>query len=678
MVGLKEAAAPRPQPASSPSTADDGGGGLLSLLAAGDAAAGANTLPPPPPLNFSTTRKFSASPLDDVDFDFDFVAAESVRTEPSWPVTEISNWAFPAQQDQIQPWERREKQANLQDLRSLFDEDDPMIYFGGPQTQRMDLESGLSSTVPTFVAPRMEQMQPAFYVPPGYYESRRRMMRHFTTTTTEPPPLMREEDFYQPTLEAPIDLDLDFDDELPSFESNRLSQVLPEYPEYERFRRTFQREGVKGLWNQLDRFQKSRTEIGKQETVEKKVRPGSGVHLGGWERNPDLVFRDDFRGPNELPANLGSLFSLEQQHELLHPNSLPPRSQKLELPSYDEHLDTFRAPISVPKPTSTTTTMRSVFGVRNPFLRSKSREREPPSARPTPRLRFSNPTTARPTATTATPPTPPPSYTGQRYYSEEGTTEDSYGAPSAPLYYSSTDRYIQTPRTRQSTYWDEIRSCCNDTLHISFDHLITYKLNYNFNTHWRKKHENLRGNKFLNQFTTSLYNAQVAAVFNASSIAPAQHQLRDGDTASSLLPSSSSLSVSSSVAAASNDFPLPATDNAGDTEAQVDSPSLLQTQDYDARHARADGGPDAAPKGRAGHQPRHQRQSAAADHCEYHRHHNHHNDDHHYYNHHDNNYYHNNHHHYNNDHHYNYNHYDNHYYHHHHHHHHHNPMLRRI
>ena len=464
VVGLKEAAAPRPQPASSPSTADDGGGGLLSLLAAGDAAAGANTLPPPPPLNFSTTRKFSASPLDDVDFDFDFVAAESVRTEPSWPVTEISNWAFPAQQDQIQPWERREKQANLQDLRSLFDEDDPMIYFGGPQTQRMDLESGLSSTVPTFVAPRMEQMQPAFYVPPGYYESRRRMMRHFTTTTTEPPPLMREEDFYQPTLEAPIDLDLDFDDELPSFESNRLSQVLPDYPEYERFRRTFQREGVKGLWNQLDRFQKSRTEIGKQETVEKKVRPGSGVHLGGWERNPDLVFRDDFRGPNELPANLGSLFSLEQQHELLHPNSLPPRSQKLELPSYDEHLDTFRAPISVPKPTSTTTTMRSVFGVRNPFLRSKSREREPPSARPTPRLRFSNPTTARPTATTATPPTPPPSYTGQRYYSEEGTTEDSYGAPSAPLYYSSTDRYIQTPRTRQSTYWDEIRSCCNDTL----------------------------------------------------------------------------------------------------------------------------------------------------------------------------------------------------------------------
>ena len=176
--------------------------------------------------------------------------------------------------------------------------------------------------------------------------------------------------------------------------------------------------------------------------------------MGGREPNLEQVLRGDFRGPGELPANLGSLFSLEQKQELLQPNQLPPQPQKLELPSY-EQLDTFQAPISIPKPTSTTTTMRSVFGVRNPFLRSK------PPSRPTPKLRFSNPTTARPTATTTTTP-PPPTYTGQRYYSDEGITDDSFGAPSAPLYYSSTDRYIQTPRTRQSTYWEEIRCCCND------------------------------------------------------------------------------------------------------------------------------------------------------------------------------------------------------------------------
>ena len=466
IVGLKEAVAP-PRAASS-SSAGDGGGGLLSLFAAGDAAAGA---PPTllPPLNFSTTRKFSASPLDGVNFDF--VAAESARTEPSWPVTEISYWPYPAQQDPSQQWERREKQVNLQDLRSVLD--DPLGIYFGPQTQRIDQAAELSSTVPTFVAPRMEQMQPAFYVPPGYYESRRRMMRHFATTTMEPPTLMME-DFYQPTLEAPIDLD--FEDELPSFESNRLAQVQPDYPEYERFRRTFQREGVKGLWNQLDRFQKSRAGNGGRDTIEKNIRPGPGAHLGGREPNLGQAYRGNFRGPSELPANLGSLFSLEQQHEVRQPNPLPPQPQKLELPSYEEH-DFLQAPISIPKPMSTTTTMRSVFGVRNPFLRSQSRKP------PTPRLRFSIPTTARPTATPTTSPTPP-SYTGQRYYSDEGTTEDSHGAPSAPLYYSSTDRYIQTPRTRQSTYWEEIRSCCNDKTFPYMMQVIPRKCNQFQHTLW--------------------------------------------------------------------------------------------------------------------------------------------------------------------------------------------------
>ena len=528
IVGLKEALPPPPPlpplvRAATPSSSSAGegsGGGLLSLLAAAAAGDSVATGAPtrPPPLNRSTTRKFSASPLDEVDFDF--VAAESVRTEPSWPVSEVSYWPYPARQEQQQqglqgvreddepkipnprpildpgpyfgpttpridpvsywPYPARrepelhgergvgedENQLKTPNPRSLLD---PGPSYFEPTPHRIDQAPELSSTVPTFVSPRMEKMQASLYVPPGYYESRRRMMRHFATSTTEPPTYMMEDDFYRPTLETPVDLD--FEDELPLFESNRLDHVEHDYPEYERFRRTFQREGVKGLWNQLDRFQKNRAEIagaGRDE-MKKELRNGLGAKLRERDPIPNLrqearqVYREDFRGPSELPANLGSLFSLED--EPLQTNKLSERPPTLPL-AYD-HIDTFQAPVSLPNPASTTTTMRSVFGVRNPFLRSKA------SARPTPKLRFSNPTTARPTArptaiTTTSP--PPPTYTGQRYYDDEGTTEDSYGAPSAPLYYSSTDRYIQTPRTRQSTYWDEFnRVASAKEFHVPFN-----------------------------------------------------------------------------------------------------------------------------------------------------------------------------------------------------------------
>ena len=82
----------------------------------------------------------------------------------------------------------------------------------------------------------------------------------------------------------------------------------------------------------------------------------------------------------------------------------------------------------------------------------------------------------------------------------------------------------------------------------------------------------------------------MAAVFNASATGAAQHQLRDGDAASLRVPPS----PSHSAAAAANDVSVFATDNAGDAEAQVDSPSLLHPEDPDDHHARADGGPDKA------------------------------------------------------------------------------------
>ena len=149
------------------------------------------------------------------------------------------------------------------------------------------------------------------------------------------------------------------------------------------------------------------------------------------------------------------------------------------------------------------------------------------------------------------------------------------------------------------------------------------------------------------QLTTRLGTVQVATVSNTAAAA-AQHQLRDGDTASHLLPSSSP-----SLPAAADDVSILATDNAGDAEAPVHSPSLLQTQDHADHHARADAGPDPAREGGAGHQPRHQRQGAAADDCQHHRNHNHHYD-------HDNdNYDHNYHHHYNNNNNNNHNYYNN-------------------
>ena len=438
------------------------GADLLSLLAAEDVT---TTAVPPSPLlpslNFSTTRTFSASPME---LDFDFVAAESVRRETPRPraVTQVWHWPYPAPADQgstERRW-RRGEQVELRVHAPAWEEQGPQF---ARQTERPDQDPQLSSTVPSFVVPRLEQMQPAFYVPPGYYENRRRMMRLATATPEPPappppPPPRVEDDYSQPTLETP--LDLDFEDDVAFFESNRLDGAQPDYSEYERFRRTFQREGVKGLWNQLDRFQKSRG-----ETVRDNIKKNS-QRLGDKESNLERdnynsVYRGPFREPNGEPANLGSLFSLSRQH----PQQPPPRrtplertqTQKLQLPSYEQQDLSFQAPPSIPRPTSTTTTMRSIFGVRNPFLRPTSRA--PQTPRPTPRLSFSTPTTAAwPTTATTTPHTPP-SFTGQRYYSDEGT-EDSFSAPSAPLYYSSTDRYIQTPRTRQSTYWDEIRSCC--------------------------------------------------------------------------------------------------------------------------------------------------------------------------------------------------------------------------
>ena len=442
-------------------TAGGTGADLLSLLVAAEDATTTAAPPSPllPSLNFSTTRTFSASPME---LDFDFVAAESVRRETPRPpraAAQISHWPYLADQGSTEQWQRREEQQELQ-VHAPFTAWKEQAPQFDRQTKRLDQDPQLSSTVPTFVVPRLEQMQPAFYVPPGYYENRRRMI-HLATATPEsppPPPQSIEDDFSQPTLETP--LDLDFEDDVALFESNRLGRAQPDYSEYERFRRTFQREGVKGLWNQLDRFQKSRGETAR-DAFKNTLRLKSDKVPNLERDNYNSVYRGPFREPSEVPANLGSLFSLSQQRpQQPQPDRTPPegtQTQKLQLPSYGQQDLSFQAPPIIPKPASTTTTMRSIFGVRNPFLRSTSIASRAPTQRPTPRLRFSTPTTAAwPTTATTT----PPSFTGQRYYSDSEGTEDSHSAPSAPLYYSSTDRYIQTPRTRQSTYWDEIRSCC--------------------------------------------------------------------------------------------------------------------------------------------------------------------------------------------------------------------------
>ena len=81
------------------------------------------------------------------------------------------------------------------------------------------------------------------------------------------------------------------------------------------------------------------------------------------------------------------------------------------------------------------------------------------------------------------------------------------------------------------------------------------------------------------------YTSQVATVFNAST--PTWHQLRDGDVAPCLLPAASAAAS----AAAADDIPIFATDNASDTETQIDSTALLHPKNH---HDHADNGADTA------------------------------------------------------------------------------------
>ena len=76
---------------------------------------------------------------------------------------------------------------------------------------------------------------------------------------------------------------------------------------------------------------------------------------------------------------------------------------------------------------------------------------------------------------------------------------------------------------------------------------------------------------------------QVATVFNATTAT--WHQLRDVDAAPCLLPAS----AAAAAAAAADDIPIFATDNASDTETQIDSTALLHPENH---HDQADDGAD--------------------------------------------------------------------------------------